>query len=121
MKEAERLSAVNSIPSKFLKFVSSCLSSSARWFKCIYREFRRFSVCYKTHPAIYTLPFSLQLCYTPLGILQRVTKSQNVHMPSHDRLQKLHIINLALSRSHGFPGWGWNLLFFPLNTKFFKQ
>ena len=28
-----------------------------------------------THPAIYTLPFSLQLCYKPLGILKRVTKS----------------------------------------------
>ena len=27
-----------------------------------------------THPAIYTLPFTLQLCYKPLGILQRVTK-----------------------------------------------
>ena len=28
-----------------------------------------------THPAVYTLPFTLQLCYKPLGILQRVTKS----------------------------------------------
>ena len=24
-----------------------------------------------THPAVYTLPFTLQLCYKPLGILQR--------------------------------------------------
>ena len=30
------------------------------------------------HPAVYTLPFTLQPCYRPLGILQRVTKSQNV-------------------------------------------
>ena len=29
-----------------------------------------------THPAVYTLPFTLQLCYNPVGILQRVTKSQ---------------------------------------------
>ena len=28
-----------------------------------------------THPAIYTQPFTLQLRYKPLGILQRVTKS----------------------------------------------
>ena len=40
-----------------------------------------------THPAIYALPFTLQLCYKPLGILQRVTKSQKVHISSHDKLQ----------------------------------
>ena len=51
-----------------------------------------------THPAIYTLPFTLQLRYKPLGILQRVTKSQKVHISSHDKLQKLHNIN--------FPGYG---------------
>ena len=39
-----------------------------------------------THTAVYTLPFTLQLCYKPLGILQRVTKSQRVHISSHDRL-----------------------------------
>ena len=39
-----------------------------------------------THPAIYTLPFTLQLCYKPLGILQRVTKSQKAHISSHDGL-----------------------------------
>ena len=39
-----------------------------------------------THPAVYTLPFTLQLCYKPLGILQRVTKSQKVHISSHDVL-----------------------------------
>ena len=27
-----------------------------------------------THPAVYTLPFTFQLCYKPLGILQRVTR-----------------------------------------------
>ena len=43
-----------------------------------------------THPAIYTLPFTLQLCYKPLGILQRVIKSRKVHISSHDVLQKSH-------------------------------
>ena len=38
-----------------------------------------------THTAIYTLPFTLQLCYKPLGILQRVTKTQRVHISSHDK------------------------------------
>ena len=57
-----------------------------------------------THLGICTLPFTLQLCYKPLGILQRVTKGQKVHTSSQDGLQKLHNINLALSRSQGFPG-----------------
>ena len=48
-----------------------------------------------SHPAIYTLPFTLQLCYKPLGILQRVTKSQKVDISSHDALKKLHNINFA--------------------------
>ena len=39
-----------------------------------------------THTAIYTLPFTLQLCYKPLDILQRVTKSQRIHISSHNRL-----------------------------------
>ena len=34
------------------------------------------------HTAIYTLPFTLQLCCEP----QRVTKIQKVHISSHDRL-----------------------------------
>ena len=42
------------------------------------------------HPAVYTLPFTLQLCYKSLGILQRVTKSQKVHISSHDVLKKSH-------------------------------
>ena len=40
--------------------------------------------------AVYTLPFTFQLCYKPLGILQRITKSQKVHISSHDVLQKSH-------------------------------
>ena len=40
-----------------------------------------------THLAAYTLLFTLQLCYKPLGILQRVTKSQKVHKSSHNQLQ----------------------------------
>ena len=47
------------------------------------------------HPAIYTLPFTLRLCYKPLGILQRVTKSRKVHISNHDGLEKLHNINFA--------------------------
>ena len=54
------------------------------------------------HPAIYTLPFTLQLCYKPLGILQRVTKSQKVHISSHNKLQKLHNINFPGYRPLGF-------------------
>ena len=56
-----------------------------------------------THPAIYTLPFTLQLCYKPLCILQRVTKSQQVHISSHDGLEKLHNINFVWHRSQSFP------------------
>ena len=52
-----------------------------------------------THPAICTLPFTLQLCYKPLGILQRVTKSEKVHISGHNELQKLHNINFPLHRS----------------------
>ena len=40
-----------------------------------------------THSAVYTLSFTLQLCCKPPGILQRVTKSQKVHISSHDGLQ----------------------------------
>ena len=40
-----------------------------------------------SHPAVYELPFNLQLCYKPLGILQRVTKSQQVHISSHGGFQ----------------------------------
>ena len=39
-----------------------------------------------THPAVYTLPFTLQLCYKPLCILQRVIKSQKVYISSYDVL-----------------------------------
>ena len=46
-----------------------------------------------THPAIYTLPSTLQLFYKPLTILQKVTKSQKVHISSRDGLQKLHNIS----------------------------
>ena len=55
-----------------------------------------------THLAIYTLLFTLQLCYKPLGILQRVTKSQKVHISSHDKLQKLRNINFSGHMSRGF-------------------
>ena len=48
-----------------------------------------------THAAIYTLPFTLQLCYKPLGKLQRVAKSQKAHISSHDGLQIPHNINFG--------------------------
>ena len=56
-----------------------------------------------THPAMYTIPFTLQLCYKPLGILQRVTKSQKVHISSHDGLKKLHNIKFAWHRPQNLP------------------
>ena len=39
-----------------------------------------------THLAIYTLLFTLKLCCKPLDILQRVTKSQKVHISKDDGL-----------------------------------
>ena len=45
--------------------------------------------------AIYTLLFTLQSCYKPLGIPQMVTKSQKLHISSHDGLQKFHNINFG--------------------------
>ena len=50
-----------------------------------------------THPAIYTTPFTLQLCYKPLAILQRVTKSQKVHISDPDGLENLRTINFFLT------------------------
>ena len=40
-----------------------------------------------THPVGYTSPFTLYLCYKPLDIFQRVTKSLKVHFSTHDGLQ----------------------------------
>ena len=65
----------------------------------------------RNHPAIYTFPFTLQLCYKLLGILQRVTKCQKVYISIDDELQKFYNVNLALYRSHGFPPY----------TKLFKE
>ena len=56
-----------------------------------------------THPVIYTTPFTLQLCYKPLIILQRVTKIQKVNISDHDGLENLHNINFFWYRSEGFP------------------
>ena len=39
------------------------------------------------HPTIYTLLFTLQVCYKPLGLVQIVKRSQKVHISSHDGLQ----------------------------------
>ena len=46
------------------------------------------------HTAIYTLPFTLHLCYKPLGILQRVTKSQRVLMDFVPRQKTIFYICL---------------------------
>ena len=44
-----------------------------------------YSICQLiTHSAIYTLPFTLHLCYKPLRILQMVTKSHKVHISRAD-------------------------------------
>ena len=52
MKETERLSAVNSIQSKCLKFTSTCLNSSAHW---VNRELRSFLVSYKMFFGVLTV------------------------------------------------------------------
>ena len=50
-----------------------------------------------THTVISTLPFTLQLCYKSLGILQLVTKSQRVHISSHIiQGQKNAVVRLLL-------------------------
>ena len=74
-----------------------------------------------THPAIYTLPFTLQLCYKPLGILQRVTKSQKVHISNHNGLEKLHNINFVWHREQGFPEREQNSRNFPLPQSSFLR
>ena len=56
-----------------------------------------------THPAIYKLSFTLQLCYKPLDILQRVTKSHKVYISSHDGLKKLDNIKFAWHRPQNVP------------------
>ena len=48
-----------------------------------------------THQAIYTLLFTLQLCYKPLGVMQRVTKNQKVLISSHEGLKTLLNINFC--------------------------
>ena len=55
-----------------------------------------------THPSVYTLPFTLQICCKSLGILQRVTKSQKIHISSDAVLQKLHKIDYVRHNSRGF-------------------
>ena len=45
-----------------------------------------------TDSTVYTLPFPLQLCYKPLGILQSVTKSEKVHISTHDVLKNENFI-----------------------------
>ena len=56
-----------------------------------------------THPAIYKLLCTLQLCYKPLGILQRVIKRQKVHILNFDELRNLHNIKFAWHRHQNFP------------------
>ena len=48
-----------------------------------------------TYPVVYTLLYTLQLCYKTLDILHRVTKIQKVQILIHDVLQKLHNIDVA--------------------------
>ena len=75
-----------------------------------------------THHAVYTLLFTLPLCYKPLGKLQRVTESQKVHVSSHDDLQKHHNINFSEHRSRGFLREGLEKQeFLPFLVPFFKN
>ena len=52
-----------------------------------------------THSAVYTLPFTLEICYKPLGILKRVTKSQKVRISRNDLSQKLNNMDFAWHKS----------------------
>ena len=54
-----------------------------------------FGLCCVHIAQLMTLPFTIQLCYKPLGILKRVTKSQKVHISSHDGLQISHNIKFG--------------------------
>ena len=76
-----------------------------------------------TYPAVYTLLFSLQLCYKPLGILQRVTKSQKAHISSHDGLKNFLTSNfLTIGPRVSKSGDRVTKSVLPsLNTKFAKQ
>ena len=74
-----------------------------------------------THPAIYTEPFTLQLCYKPLAIMQRVTKSQKAHISNHDGLENLHNINFVWCRSLGVPERDQNSRNFPLPQSSFLR
>ena len=74
-----------------------------------------------THPAIYKTPFTLQSCYKPLGILQRVTKSQRVHISNHDGLENLYNINFFWYRSQGLPEREQNSRKFPLPNQVFWE
>ena len=48
-----------------------------------------------TLSAVYTLRSTLQLCYKPVDMLQKVTKSKKVHISNHDLLEKRYHIELA--------------------------
>ena len=61
-----------------------------------------------SHPAIYTLPFTLQLCFKPFGILRRVTKNEKAHISIHDGFQNFITSTLLY-------------IGFALCTKLFKQ
>ena len=69
-----------------------------------------------THTAIYILPFTLQFFYRPLDILQKVTKSQKVHISTCDILKNLQNIGFAWHRSGGFLGEGVERHEFPPST-----
>ena len=47
-----------------------------------------------THSTLQKRLFTLQLCYKPLGILQRITKTQKVRRSRHDRLPEINILLL---------------------------
>ena len=65
-----------------------------------------------THATVYTLPFTLQLSYKPLGILQRITKSHVMMYCKNFTTSTLLDIGVKV-----FSEWGYrnkNFLFPPL-------
>ena len=76
--------AVNSIPSKFVLFASSCLITSVRWFKCIEREIMRFLVCYQFFFGVltvvtYKIYISQQYDF-PCNIYKRIANTNSKHV-----------------------------------------
>ena len=89
-KNSKVASVANFIPSKFWS-----LSQGVLEVLCSHCPIKDSSGCF-------TLSFTFQLCYKPLGKLQMVTKSQKVHISTDDGLPNFTISTL-LKIGSGFP------------------